>query len=56
MRCAISLIAAFEEGWLDEHSTLLFIEEGRRGFGMRSLLKSLPERREAWLVMKECHK
>lgn len=56
MRCAISLIAAFEEGWMDEQSTLTFIHDGRPGFGMRTLLKSLPERRNAWLILKDCHK
>ena len=53
MRVAISLLEAFEEGWLDEQSTLTFIHDGRPGFGMRSLLQSLPEQRTAYLVMKE---
>lgn len=51
MRLAMALLEAFEEGWLDEESTMIFIAEERPGYGLNPLLRELQMRRQAHQIL-----
>jgi hypothetical protein len=53
MRLAMALLEAFEENWLDEESTLIFIAEERKGYGLNPLLKELQMQRTVHKILTE---
>jgi len=48
MLLALALLESFEEGFMDKESTILYIREGKEGYTVNALLKTLRRQRKKY--------